>query len=190
MQAASPALCLTKSERCAAGAPSGSSCGYAPTGVAQARRDGEHPEAESELLAAILEQGNLSRAWHQVKANHGAAGVDGITIDEFPEKFRAHWPQLRRELEAGTYVPSPVRRVEMAKPDGGIRLLGIPTVLDRLIQQAIAQVLGPIFDPGFSAHSFGFPITLCVIRLASCLRLGANNERWAQPFPPAGAVRG
>jgi RNA-directed DNA polymerase len=155
-QAASPALCLTKSERCAAGAPPGSPCGYAPTGVAQARRDGEHPEAESDLLAAILEQDNLRRAWQQVKANHGAAGVDGVTIEEFPDKFRAHWPQLRQALEEGTYEPSPVRRVEMAKPDGGIRLLGIPTVLDRLIQQAIAQVLGPIFDPGFSACSFGF----------------------------------
>jgi RNA-directed DNA polymerase len=136
--------------------PTGSPCGYAPTGVAQARRDGEHPEAESDLLAAILEQDNLRRAWQQVKANHGAAGVDGVTIEEFPDKFRAHWPQLRQALEEGTYEPSPVRRVEMAKPDGGIRLLGIPTVLDRLIQQAIAQVLGPIFDPGFSACSFGF----------------------------------
>jgi len=120
------------------------------------RRDGDHPEAESDLLAAILERGNLSRAWQQVKANHGAAGVDGITIDEFPEKFRARWSNLRAALEDGTYVPSPVRRVEIGKPDGGIRLLGIPTVLDRLIQQAIAQVLGPIFDPGFSEHSFGF----------------------------------
>jgi hypothetical protein len=83
--------------------PTGSSCGHAPSGVAQVRRDGEHLEADSDLLSAILERDNLLRAWQQVKANRGAAGVDGITIDEFPDKFRAHWPQLRRALEEGTY---------------------------------------------------------------------------------------
>ncbi|BET67904.1 hypothetical protein ASA1KI_28220 [Opitutales bacterium ASA1] len=134
----------------------GSPCGYAPNGVAHGRRAAEEPDSGSDLLEAILDKANLSEAWKRVKANRGAAGVDGITVDEFPEKFRAHWPTLREALERGTYVPEPALRVEMEKPDGGIRLLGIPTVLDRLIQQAIAQILGPIFDPGFSEHSFGF----------------------------------
>ena len=91
-----------------------------------------------------------------MKANRGVPGVDGITLGEFPERFRDHWPRLREALLAGAYVPAPALRVELAKPDGGVRLLGIPTVLDRLIQQAIAQKLGPIFDPGFSDHSYGF----------------------------------
>ncbi|WP_221030918.1 group II intron reverse transcriptase/maturase [Opitutus sp. WL0086] len=91
-----------------------------------------------------------------MKANRGAPGVDGITIDDFPARFREHWPRLRDALLAGTYVPAPVRRVELAKPDGGVRPLGIPTVLDRVIQQTIAQQLGPIFEPGFSDHSYGF----------------------------------
>jgi RNA-directed DNA polymerase len=127
-----------------------------PTGVAVSRCEVGPPGSGYDLLEAIVDASNVSAAWKRVKANRGAPGIDGITIDAFPERFRALWPQLREALLAGTYVPAAVRRVELAKPDAGVRLLGIPTVLDRLIQQAIAQQLGPIFDPGFSDHSYGF----------------------------------
>ncbi|MHB8092712.1 MAG: group II intron reverse transcriptase/maturase [Syntrophales bacterium] len=108
------------------------------------------------LLERILSKENLEAAWKRVKANHGAPGVDGISIEQFPDHTRELWGGIRKSLLAGMYQPSPVRRVEIPKPTGGTRPLGIPTVLDRLIQQAIAQVLSPIFDPGFSDSSFGF----------------------------------
>lgn len=109
-----------------------------------------------ELMAAVLSSGNLRTAWGRVKANQGAPGIDGITLEDFPAYLRAHWGDIRGQLETGRYRPSAVRRVEIPKDDGGKRLLGIPTIMDRVIQQAIAQVLTPIFDPGFSASSFGF----------------------------------
>lgn len=112
--------------------------------------------ATSELLAAVLSSDNLRNAWKRVKANQGAPGIDGIAIADFPAYLRAHWEDTRRQLETGRYRPQAVRRVEIPKDDGGKRLLGIPTVMDRVIQQAIAQVLTPIFEPAFSASSFGF----------------------------------
>ncbi len=99
---------------------------------------------------------NLRQAWLRVKANGGAAGVDGMTIAQFPAFARQYWPEIRSRLLAGTYHPAPVRRVFIPKPNGDLRPLGIPTVLDRVIQQAIAQVLTPLFDPHFSTHSYGF----------------------------------
>ena len=108
------------------------------------------------LLAAALTSDNLRNAWKRVKANKGAPGIDGIAIEDFPAHLRAHWGDIRRQLETGRYRPQAVRRVEIPKDDGGKRLLGIPTVMDRVIQQAIAQVLTPIFEPGFSESSFGF----------------------------------
>ncbi len=108
------------------------------------------------LLERILSRENMLKAWKRVKANKGTPGIDGISIDDFPEYLKVHWPRIREELFAGKYQPSPVRRVEIPKPTGGFRPLGIPVVLDRLIQQAIAQVLIPIFDPEFSESSFGF----------------------------------
>ena len=108
------------------------------------------------LLERILSKDNLETAWKRVKANHGAPGVDGIAIEQFPDHTRPLWSVIRESLLAGTYQPSPVRRVEIPKATGGTRPLGIPTVLDRLIQQAIAQILSPIFDPTFSESSFGF----------------------------------
>jgi len=110
----------------------------------------------TDLLDAVLASDNLRRAWARVKANRGAPGIDGVTITDFSAWSRAHWPALRQQIESGRYQPQPVRRVEIPKPGGGKRLLGIPTVMDRVIQQAIAQVLTPLFDPGFSASSFGF----------------------------------
>jgi len=108
------------------------------------------------LLMRILSKENMAEAWKRVKANQGAPGVDGISIEQFPEHTRPLWNQIRQSLLTGRYQPSPVRRVEIPKANGGTRPLGIPTVLDRLIQQAIAQILSPIFDPAFSESSFGF----------------------------------
>jgi RNA-directed DNA polymerase len=116
----------------------------------------EPPDPDDHLLERILSQENMQRAWKRVKANKGAPGIDGKSVEEFPEFARNHWDDIRESLLAGTYQPSPVRRVEIPKVTGGTRPLGIPTVLDRLIQQAIAQVLGPIFNPGFSEFSYGF----------------------------------
>lgn len=109
-----------------------------------------------ELMEAICSPENMHRAYRQVVANKGAAGVDRITVHQLPDQLRHHWPQIREQLLSGTYQPQPVRRVEIPKPDGGVRKLGIPTVLDRLIQQAILQVLSPVWEPTFSPHSYGF----------------------------------
>ncbi len=108
------------------------------------------------LMEAVVDSTNIERAWKNVKANRGAPGPDGITITAFPNWLRPHWSEIRQQLLDGTYRPGPVRRKTIAKPDGGQRMLGIPNVLDRLIQQAIVQVLTPIFDPHFSESSFGF----------------------------------
>ena len=116
----------------------------------------EPPDPNEHLLERIFSRDNMLRAWKRVKANKGASGVDGMSIAEFPSFTRGRWEDIRRSLLEGTYQPSPVLRVEIPKVDGGTRPLGIPTVLDRLIQQAIAQVLGPIFDHTFSESSFGF----------------------------------
>ena len=116
----------------------------------------EHGTSSDDLLEQILCPDNLQQAWRRVKANGGAAGVDGMTIAQFPAFARQHWQRIHSRLLAGTYHPAPVRRVFIPKPNGDLRPLGIPTVLDRVIQQAIAQVLTPLFDPHFSTHSYGF----------------------------------
>lgn len=113
-------------------------------------------QVTTELLEDVLSSDNLARAWKRVKANKGAPGIDGVTIGDFPAYARAHWPAIREQIREGRYQPQAVRRVEIPKPGGGKRMLGIPTVMDRVIQQAIAQVLTPIFDPTFSDSSFGF----------------------------------
>ena len=109
----------------------------------------------SALLQAALTRENLRRAFKRVRANQGAAGVDGLDIDQTARQLVTTWPMLREQLLRGTYRPSPVRRVTIPKPEGGERELGIPTVTDRLIQQALLQVLQPILDPTFSEHSYG-----------------------------------
>lgn len=125
--------------------------------AASAHRALNQDEAMStqELLQAVLARDNLARAWKRVKANKGAPGIDGVTIEDFPAHAREHWPAERAQIEGGRYWPQAVRRVEIPKT-GGKRMLGIPTVSDRVVQQAIAQVLTPIFDPMFSESSFGF----------------------------------
>jgi RNA-directed DNA polymerase len=107
-------------------------------------------------MESIVDQANIEKAWKRVKANRGAPGPDGVTLDEFFNTFRHHWPDVRRQLLKGTYRPTPVRRKTISKPDGGARNLGIPNVIERLIQQAILQVLTPIFDPEFSESSYGY----------------------------------
>jgi RNA-directed DNA polymerase len=124
--------------------------------IAQRLLQLEHGTPSEDLLERILSPENLQAAWRRVKANQGAAGVDGMTIAQFPAFARQHWQKIRSRLLAGTYHPAPVRRVFIPKPNGDLRPLGIPTVLDRVIQQAIAQVLTPLFDPHFSTHSYGF----------------------------------
>ena len=113
-------------------------------------------DSHEHLLERILSSENRHRAWKRVKKNKGAAGVDGRSIDEMPEYLHEHWQGIRESVMEGTYQPSPVLRVEIPKPTGGVRLLGIPTVLDRVIQQAIAQILTEICDPDFSERSYGF----------------------------------
>ena len=108
------------------------------------------------LLAQALASANMGAAWKRVKSNRGSAGVDGLSIAETADALRAHWPRIRASLLDGSYRPAPVRRVQIPKPDGGVRELGIPTVTDRLIQQALLQVLQPRIDPTFSEHSYGF----------------------------------
>ena len=120
------------------------------------RPRGETDSTGQGLLYRALARGNLQRAWKRVKANKGAAGVDGQSIEQTAERLLTEWAGIRAQLLSGLYRPSPVRRVMIAKPDGSQRELGIPTVTDRLIQQALLQVLQPLLDPGFSEHSYGF----------------------------------
>ena len=108
------------------------------------------------LLAHVLDRANLQRALKQVRQNKGAPGIDGMTVDELPEYLRGHWLEIRAQLEAGSYQPQPVKRVDIPKSNGKTRPLGIPTVLDRFIQQAIAQVISAQWEPHFHRHSYGF----------------------------------
>ena len=127
------------------------------TGGVSDRRQCTQPALRDDLMARVVDPANLRRAWKQVKANQGAPGSGGMPLEDFPAFAREHWPTVRQALLDGTYQPAPVRRVAIPKPGGrGERLLGIQTVLDRVIAQAIAQVLTPLFDPDFSASSFGF----------------------------------
>ncbi len=116
----------------------------------------ESPARTNRLMEEVCERENLKEALRQVKGNKGSAGVDGITVGQLSDYLKQHWPMIREQLLNGTYQPKPVRRVEIPKPDGGVRKLGIPTVLDRLIQQAVMQVLQRRWDSTFSAHSYGF----------------------------------
>jgi len=117
--------------------------------------DGMTPEGQR-LMEAVVERGNLWLAYQRVVENKGAPGVDGLTVTEFKAYLKVHWPRIRAALLEGRYVPQPVRAVDIAKPSGGVRTLGIPTLVDRLVQQALNQVLSPIFEPDFSEASYGF----------------------------------
>jgi len=116
----------------------------------------ETPTQNMEMMERVVAPSNIREAYRRVKRNDGSPGVDGMTVEELLELLHDHWQQIRKALLDGTYMPSPVKRHELPKPGGGIRVLGIPTVLDRLIQQAVLQVLQPEWDPTFSEFSYGF----------------------------------
>lgn len=112
--------------------------------------------AEAQLMERCVERENMKRAWKRVKGNKGSPGIDGMTIEETGEYLKLNWPRIRKELLDGSHKPQPVRKVEIPKPGGGVRQLGIPTVTDRLIQQCVLQILQPVWDPTFSDYSYGF----------------------------------
>lgn len=122
----------------------------------RAERPAESPASTEGLMEEVVERENLKGALKQVKANKGSPGVDGMTVQQLPDYLKEHWPAIRKQLLSGIYRPQPVKRVEIPKPDGGVRQLGIPTVLDRFIQQAVMQVLQRRWDRTFSEHSYGF----------------------------------
>jgi len=136
---------------------SGRNPGGAVSGAEAATATRARTKAESSgLMEAVCERGNLWLAYERVIRNKGAGGVDGIGVAVFKGHLQRHWPTIKAKLLAGGYIPLPVRRVDIPKPQGGVRTLGIPTLTDRLIQQALHQVLSPIFEPTFSASSYGF----------------------------------
>src|SRR6266705_5220299 len=130
--------------------------GREEAGTCVARNGTENPASTNQLMEAVCERENLRAALRQVKANKGSPGVDGMSVGGIKDYLKEHWPAIREQLRNGTYEPKPVRRVEIPKPDGGVRKLGIPTVLDRFIQQAVMQVLQRRWDSTFSDHSYGF----------------------------------
>ena len=140
----------------------GKSRGEAPrvsgegTEPSTAKREAESPASTKHLMEEVCERENLKKALKRVRSNKGSPGIDGMTVDELPGYLKEHWPTHREQLLSGTYTPKPVRRVEIPKGGGGVRKLGIPTVLDRFIQQAVMQVLQGRWDRTFSDHSFGF----------------------------------
>jgi len=121
-----------------------------------AKRNAESPAITEQWMEEVCERENCKQALARVKANKGSPGMDGMTVQQLPEYLKQHWPAIREQLLSGTYTPQPVKRVEIPKPDGGVRKLGIPTVLDRMIQQAVMQVLQRKWDGTFSEYSYGF----------------------------------
>jgi len=146
-------LVLAFAEMSRSEAPRGSGEG---TESLAAQRAAESPAVIEPLMEAVCERSNCKQALARVKRNKGSAGIDGMTVEQLPGYLKQHWPAIRQQLLNGTYKPQPVKRVEIPKPDGGMRKLGIPTVLDRFIQQAVMQVLQGIWDGTFSQHSYGF----------------------------------
>jgi RNA-directed DNA polymerase len=130
--------------------------GYQGTEPLVAKPTSESPASTELLIEEVCDRENLVRAWKRVRQNKGSPGVDGMTVDDAKGYLREHWPSIRSQLLEGTYQPQPVKRVEIPKPDGGVRKLGVPCVVDRLIQQALLQVLQKRWDRTFSEHSYGF----------------------------------
>ena len=159
--------------------------GEAPNGLDEgtesltAKRRTESPAIDEQLMEEVCGRENCKQALSRVKANKGSPGVDGMTVHELPEYLKQHWPAIRQQLCRGTYVPQPVKRVEIPKPDGGMRKLGIPTVLDRFIQQAVMQVLQRRWDRTFSEHSYGFrPKRSAHQAVAKAQQYIAEGYRW------------
>ena len=133
----------------------------------------------SELLDNILSRSNMLDAYNQVRANKGSAGIDGVTIDEIDDYLRQHWRSTKELIKQRKYKPQPVLRVEIPKPNGGVRQLGIPTVMDRMIQQAIVQVISPICEPYFSERSYGFrPNRSCEQAVTQLLEYLNDGHEW------------
>jgi len=126
------------------------------TELSTAKHDTESPASTEHLMEEVCQRENLKKALKRVRQNKGSPGVDGMTVNELPGYLMDHWPMIRDQLLNGTYQPQPVKRVEIPKPGGGVRKLGVPTSLDRFIQQAVLQVLQERWDPTFSEHSYGF----------------------------------
>ncbi len=145
-----------------------------------AKRISESPAKNHEqLMEAVCERENCLQALKRVKSNKGSAGIDGMTVEQLPEHLKEHWPAIREQLLSGTYKPQPVKRVEIPKPDGGVRQLGIPTVLDRMVQQAVMQVLQGRWDAEFSEHSHGFrPGRSAHQAVAKAQKYIAEGRRW------------
>jgi RNA-directed DNA polymerase len=145
-----------------------------------AKRGTETPTGSTEkLMEEVCERENCLQALKRVKANKGGPGIDGMRVEELPGYLKQHWPMVRAQLLAGTYQPQPVKRVEIPKPDGGVRKLGIPTVLDRFIQQAVMQVLQPRWNPTFSDHSYGFrPLRSAHLAVAQAQNYIAEGNGW------------
>jgi len=144
-----------------------------------AKCDTEHPARNEQLMEEVCERENCWQAYQRVKTNRGSPGIDGMTIGDLSDYLKQHWPKIREQLLRGTYQPQPVRRVEIPKPDGGMRKLGIPTVLDRLVQQAVMQVLQRRWDPTFSEHSHGFrPKRSAHQAVAEAQQYIAAGHRW------------
>jgi RNA-directed DNA polymerase len=153
----------------------------AGTGAANVtgRKATHWPEAATGLMGKIVSRGNMMAAYSRVLSNKGAPGIDGMPVTALMGYLQQEWPRIREELLTGTYHPQPVRKVEIPKPGGGTRMLGIPTVLDRLIQQAVQQVLNPLFDPGFSESSYGFrPKRSAHQAVKAAQKHVANGLRW------------
>jgi RNA-directed DNA polymerase len=139
----------------------------------------DSPVVTEKLMEGIFRTSNLQQAFKRVRANKGSPGIDGMTVEEVQEHYRKNWPTLEPQLLAGTYQPQPVQRVEIAKPDGGVRQLGIPTALDRVIQQAVLQVLQERWDSTFSQHSYGFrPGRSAHQAVAQAQKYLAEGYRW------------
>src|SRR5438477_5865275 len=144
-----------------------------------AKRGTESPAHSERLMEEVCEYENCTQAWKRVKANKGSPGVDGMTVQQLPDYLKQQWPEIREQLLSGTYQPQPVQRVEIEKPEGGMRKLGIPTVVDRFIQQAVLQVLQKRWDPTFSDHSYGFrPKRSARQAVQQAQRYIAEGYRW------------
>jgi len=149
----------------------------------RAKRETEGPAGNQRVMEEVCERENRREALKRVRANKGSPGIDGMTVDELPEYLEQHWPAIREQLLSGTYEPKPVKRVEIPKPDGGVRKLGIPTVLDRFVQQAVQQVLQQQWDPTFSEHSYGFrPGRSTKQAVAQAQRYIAEGYGWCVDF--------
>jgi len=144
-----------------------------------AKRACEDPVSSEQVMEEVCSRENLLRALQRVRSNKGSPGIDGMQVGELPGYLKQHWPAIREQLRSGTYEPQPVRRVEIPKPDGGVRKLGIPTVLDRFVQQAVMQVLQGKWDPTFSEHSHGFrPRRSAHQAVAKAQQYVGNGRRW------------